>query len=497
MLELFAKQNKLLNIVIYSDDGFSGTSFNRPNIQKLLDDAAKDLISTIIVKDLSRFGRNYLETGIYLENYFPEKNIRFIAIDDGVDSLKGTNEFMPFRNIINEWYAKDISKKIKSAYRTKALKGEYTGTFAPYGYRKNPENKNKLIVHEETSIIVKLIFEMASLGKSPYLIAKHLTEKEIKTPRVKIIEEYNTYYSESVMEYPYYWKQITVRMILLNKAYLGHLVAQKSQAKSYKCRKIVARPKEEWVEVKNTHEPIIDETLFEIVHRQLSIKKNRKVYTNVNLFVGRIKCADCGRSLNINFARGHNKFSCSGYRSYGPRVCSIHYIKYEKLYEFVLNSINEKTNQIFSDSYFFINNMKIIFDENSNSKKQQKEKSILSAEERISEINSIIKKLYEDNYKGIISDESFVVLSGEYEAEQKKLKEQIIIDKKECILLTEKNDNSNRFLEAIEKYKNITELDENVISELIDKIVVYESDKSNGTRTQKIEIYYNFIGKIN
>ncbi|MDR1092851.1 MAG: recombinase family protein [Clostridiales bacterium] len=494
MLAQYAKQNNFQNTGYYADDGYSGTSFNRPDFQRLVGDVEKGLVGTVIVKDLSRLGREYLQTGIYLENFFPDNGVRFIAIDDNVDSAKGTNEFVPFRNIINEWYARDISKKNKSAYRTKALKGEFIGSYAPYGYKKNPEDRHKLIIHEETGPIVKTMFEMAAAGKSTYLIAKFLKGERIKIPRMKVIEEQNTWHSESVMRYPYDWQPITVRNILLNRVYIGHMVSQKSCSKSYKNRKLIARPKEEWVEVKNTHEPIVDEETFNLAQKELSIKRRARGDKMENLFVGRVKCADCGKSLNLSRAKSHTSFACATYVRHGKEACTMHHINYRDVYEAVLNSIRIKSEQIRSDTQFFFDGMRDVFCKNADIEKTQKEKSIARTERRIGEINAIIKKLYEDNCIGKISDERFMILGGEYEAEQKGLREQLIADKKEYAAIAEKSDNISKFVSIIEKYKDLQNLDETVVIELLDKVVVYEHEKANGKTIQKIDIYYNFIG---
>jgi len=494
MLENYAKQNGFAKGEFYADDGFSGTSFNRPEFQRLVADIENNLVDTVIVKDLSRLGRDYLRTGIYLEDFFPEHNVRFIAIDDNVDSEKGDNEFTPFKNIINEWYAKDVSKKVKGGYRTKALQGKFTGPYAPYGYHKSLEDKHKLVVDEATAPVVKKMFELAAQGKTPYMISKVLRTEKIKRPRVRIIEELNTYHSEEIMQMPYLWTQISVRKILQNRVYAGHMVSQKSSSKSYKNRKTVHKPQESWIHVINTHEALVTEETFEVVQKELSIKRREKKNIATNIFAGRIKCADCGKSLHINFGRKFPHLSCASYKRYGIEICSMHYMNYNKLYQAVLNSIREKASQICADEKFFLLGLKKSISNNADCEKRQLEKNIVKSERRIAEINTVIKKLYEDNVLDKISDERFSIMSCEYETEQAVLTEQVIVAKKQLKSITEKDNNIHKFVKAIEKYKDLQTLDEAIVIELIDKIVVHENKLIKDKKIQQVDIYFNFIG---
>lgn len=244
MLEQYAKQNQFSHTKLYIDDGYSGTSFKRPGFQELIKDIEKSKVSTIITKDLSRLGRDYLKTGYYLENYFPEHKVRFIAINDSVDSSKEHQEFTPFRNIMNEWYAKDISKKIKSAYHTKALEGKFTGPFAPYGYMKDPNNKHRLIVNPETGPIVKRIFELARQGLTTFKISMVLNKDKILKPRAQIIKDHGKYIIDKFVKNPYDWSGRTIYAILTNIEYLGHLVCNRNTSKSFKDRTLINVPKE-------------------------------------------------------------------------------------------------------------------------------------------------------------------------------------------------------------------------------------------------------------
>src|SRR5690554_4394867 len=349
MLEQYAKQNQFSHTKLYIDDGYSGTSFERPGFQELIKDIEKSKVSTIITKDLSRLGRDYLKTGYYLENYFPEHKVRFIAINDSVDSSKEHQEFTPFRNIMNEWYAKDISKKIKSAYHTKALEGKFTGPFAPYGYMKDPNNKHRLIVNPETGPIVKRIFELARQGLTTFKISMVLNKDKILKPRAQIIKDHGKYIIDKFVKNPYDWSGRTIYAILTNIEYLGHLVCNRNTSKSFKDRTLINVPKENWIIVKNTHEALIDEETFNAIQPMIAVKRKVVKETKTHqIFIGLVRCPDCGKTLSFSRREDRNSFgsySCSTYRKFGKTYCSMHYITYENLYKVILDDINKHLKQ--------------------------------------------------------------------------------------------------------------------------------------------------------
>jgi len=512
MLENYAKQNNIFNTAFYVDDGYSGTSFNRPDFSRLKVDIDSGLIGTIIVKDLSRFGRDYLQVGMYTEHYFPDNDIRFIAIDDNVDSDKGSNEFAPFRNIMNEWYARDVSKKVRAGIKIKSSQGKYMGSFAPYGYIKDPLDKHKLIPCDETAFVVKEMFELASTGMSMHHIAKHLREKKILTPKEWLAKTRGVF--KSLAMHPCGWYDSTVHNILINKVYAGHMVSQKSTNKSYKNRKRFVRDESEWIEVKNTHEAIVSEDLFVATQKIISVKKPYGKTDFVNLFSGKIFCADCGKPMHManrsKISVRKYSFTCSAYKRYGKEACSMHFVQYKTMCDIVLNSIREDIKSIAFDSEHYMVVLQKTLGKNADDKVQLLQKSIAKAEKRIMEIDTIIRKLYEDNALGKISDERFMSMSSGFDNEQQELKAHLIISKKELAIFNEQTDNISKFMSAINRYKDLTELNETIMIDLIDKIIVHEGVWQDGTNTQtltgkrepqghrvqKIEIYYNFIGNL-
>ncbi|NLE06422.1 MAG: recombinase family protein, partial [Crenarchaeota archaeon] len=458
MLEQYAKQNSFSHTKFYIDDGYSGTSFERPGFQELINDIEKGKVSTIITKDLSRLGRDYLKTGYYLENYFPEQRVRFIAVNDSVDSSKEHQEFTPFRNIMNEWYAKDISKKIRSAYHTKALEGKFTGPFAPYGYMKNPNNKHQLIIHPETGPVVQRIFELARSGLTTFKISMVLSKDKILKPRAQIIKDHGKYVMDKFVKHPFDWSSRSIHAILGNMEYLGHLVCNRNKSKSFKDRTLINVPKADWIIVKNTHEALIDEEIFNIIQPMITAKRtNIKETTTYQMFVGLLRCPDCGKTLS--FSRYNNRksfgaYACSTYRRFGKGYCTTHYISYEKLYHMILDDINKHLKHAKINEETVLKHMLA-----SNQVKHEKDlnryqKEILKFEKRVEDINTLIKKIYEDRMHEKISEERFIIFLKDYETEQTNIKENIEALRLQLSDYKDKKDDTEKFLSIIRKYKH-------------------------------------------
>lgn len=457
MLELFASQNHFQNTKLYIDDGYSGTTFERPGFQELISDIEKGLIQLIVTKDLSRLGRDYLKTGYYLENYFPNHKVRFIAINDSVDSSKEHQEFTPFRNIMNEWYAKDISKKIRSAYHTRALEGKFTGPFAPYGYMKDPNNKHKLIVNPETGPIVKKIFELAKSGLTTFKIAMGLKNESILKPRAQIIKDYGKYVTGNFVKYPHDWSNRTIYSMLTNMEYLGHLVSNKNRSKSFKDRTLINVDKADWIIVKNTHEALIDEETFNIIQLMIAVKRKAVKETKVNqIFIGLLRCPKCQKTLSFSRTQSRNSFgtfACSTYRKFGKKYCTMHYITYESLYQAVLNDINKHLVQANLNEQELLS---IIMKQYSTKQRNDLEgykKDLKKHKERFNEIDIIVQNLYEDKIKGSLNERRFIVMMKSYEEQQKELKLKIDHHEGEIETFNEKKDDTNRFMGIIRKYK--------------------------------------------
>ena len=499
ILSQYAKQNRIVNTEFYIDDGYSGTNYDRPDFKRLESDIEAGKVSTVITKDLSRLGRDYLKTGYYIEVLFLEYNVRYIAVHDGVDTLAGDNEFMPFKNIINEWYARDCSRKVKAGYRVKALSGEYTGPYAPYGYMKSPENKYKLIPHPYTADILKRIFKMAANGMSPLKIGAALRRDRILKPRAYTAQETGgKYTNEKDVKYPYDWSHKTIITIIQNQAYLGHLIFNKFTTKSFKSKKIVATNESEWIIAKNTHEPLVDEYTFEQAQK-VTVIKRRTSTGEPHIFAGLLRCPDCGKAMHYLKRTGRSysaSFACNTYSRYGREYCTMHYIRFEDLYAIVLNDIRQYAQMAKEHEQEFMETLSKTGSDTTKKQLAQLESKIPKAEKRLSEVGLIIKRLYEDNVTGKLTDERFCELSKGYEAESAELKAYVRELHETATSLRKANDNSRRFTALIKKYFDIEALDASMLNELISKIEIHEREVFNGERQQRIDVFYNFVDTL-
>lgn len=494
MLRYNAKENGFIIVGEYVDDGYSGTTFDRPDLNRMIKDAMEDPEpSGIMVKDMSRFGRNNAMFMYYVEEIFPNNDILFIALNDEVDTRFDENEMMPFKSIMNEYYARDTSKKIRSVKKTTALNGGFCGSFAPYGYRLDPQNKQKLLIDEETAPIVKRIFELSKQGNGIHQIARILCEDGILIPRAYKAMKNGTLETSTGFKFPTDWVAKNVKMILENQVYLGHMVSHKTQTKSFKNRKLVPVPKEDWIVVKNTHEPIIDEDTFELVQKFISVKKQPSKTKKPNIFVGLVKCPDCGRNMALSGrADGPRWVRCRTYTR-NTNLCTSHSISYNALQQIVMNDIQKHIKNMESLGDQFLEEMKELSEKGGNEKIRHLKQSLEVAEKRIEEIDNVIMKLFEQNALGKISDERFEKMSISYENEQSelKLKRNDLKDKIESE--EKKTKSTNQFLETIRKYENVTELNRSMLVELIDSIYVYQAEGTGQEKTQKVEINYRFL----
>ena len=469
MLRYYSKEKGFEIIDEYVDDGYSGTTFNRPDLNRMIEDAMEDTQpSGIMVKDMSRFGRNNAMFMYYVEEIFPNNDILFIALNDDVDTRYEDNEMMPFKSIMNEYYARDTSKKIRSVKKTTALSGGFCGSFAPYGYRVDPNNKRKLLIDPETAPIVKRIFEMSKQGNSVHQIARTLCEEKILIPRAYRAMKNGTLETSTGFRFPTDWVGKNVKMILENQVYLGHMVSHKTQTKSFKNRKLVAVPKEDWIVVKNTHEAIIDEETFELVQKFISVKKRPNKTGRPNMFVGLVKCPDCGRNMAFSNLNGREpRFRCRTYAR-NSNLCTTHAISYDALVKIVMDDIQKHIKNMETLGDQFIEEMRVLSESGGGKKIKQFKQELELAEKRIAEIDSIIIKLFEQNVAGKISDGRFEKMSVTYENEQRELEERRKALKEKIEAEDYKTKNTNQFLETIRKYENVTELNRSMLVELID-----------------------------
>ena len=501
ILETYAKQNGFTNLRWYTDDGFSGANFQRPGFQAMLADIEAGKVGTVIVKDMSRLGRNYLQVGMYTEMIFPQKGVRFIAINDGVDSAQGDNDFAPLRNIFNEWLVRDTSKKIKAVKRSKGMSGKPITSKPVYGYLMD-EDEN-FIIDEEAAPVVKQIYNLCLAGNGPTKIARMLTEQQIPTPGTL---EYRR--TGSTRRYhPGYeckWATNTVVHLLENREYTGCLVNFKTEKPSYKLKHSIENPPEKQAVFENHHEPIIDRETWERVQELRKQRKRPNRYDEVGLFSGILFCADCGSVMyQQRYQTDKRKQDCYICGSYKKRTadCTAHFIRTDLLTAGVLSNLRKVTSYAAKHEARF---MKLLIEQNEDGDRRRnaaKKKELEAAEKRIAELSAIFKRLYEDSVTGRISDERFTELSADYEAEQKELKERAARLREELSKAQEATANAEKFMNVVRRHTTIEELTPTLLREFVEKIVVHESVALDGKRRgklrrQEIEIYYSFVGKV-
>ena len=501
ILETYAKQNGFTNLRWYTDDGYSGANFQRPGFQAMLADIEAGKVGTVIVKDMSRLGRNYLQVGMYTEMIFPQKNVRFIAINDGVDSAQGENDFAPLRNIFNEWLVRDTSKKIKAVKRSKGMSGKPITSKPVYGYLMD-EDEN-FIIDEEAAPVVRQIYSLCLAGNGPTKIARMLTEQQIPTPGT--LEYRRTGHTHRYHPgYECKWATNTVVHILENREYTGCLVNFKTDKVSYKLKHSVENPPEKQAIFENHHEPIIDRETWERVQELRKQRKRPNRYDEVGLFSGILFCADCGSVMyQQRYQTDKRKQDCYICGSYKKRTrdCTAHFIRTDLLTAGVTENLRKITNYAAKHEARF---MKLLVEQNEDGGRRRnaaKKKELETAQKRISELSAIFKRLYEDSVTGRISDERFSELSADYEAEQKELKERAAGLQEELSKVQEATENAEKFMKVVRKHTSFEELTPTLLREFVEKIVIHESVALDGKRRgklrrQEIEIYYSFVGKV-
>lgn len=494
VLSKYAVDNGFSNPTFFIDDGVSGVTFDRPNFNRMIAEIEAGNVSTVIVKDMSRLGRDYLKVGYYTEIFFVERDVRYIAINDGVDSAKGDNDFTPFRNLFNDFYAKDTSKKVRAIKRAQGQAGEHLGK-PPYGYQHDPADKKKWIVDEEAAAVVKRIFDLCVAGNGPMRIAKILKADKVLTTRAYYAKKKG----KSLPENPYHWNENSVVGILERMDYCGHTVNFKSYSKSHKLKKRIPTPKEQQAIFRNTHEAIVEEAVFERVQELRANKRRPTKAERQGLFSGLVFCADCGSKLHFatckSFDGSQDHYRCANYKS-NTGSCTAHFIREETLRAIVLQRIFHVTALFYEDITAFMELIrKQRFDE-AEKEMKRKRREVEQAKQRIVELDRIFKRIYEDNINGTISHERFLKLSAEYEAEQMELTEKVKAEQKEVDTYEQNRNDFDSFASIIRKYVGITELTPTIVNEFIKKIVVHAPEKVNGKRYQKVDIVFNFAGEL-
>ena len=492
ILKRFADENGFRNPVYYVDDGVSGTTWEREGFKAMMADIKDGKVGTVITKDLSRLGRDYLKTGELIEMVFPDYDVRYIAINDGVDTFKSENELMAFKNIFNDWYARDTSKKIRAVFKAKGQSGKHLSN-PIYGYKHSETDKNLWLIDDEAAEVVRKIFHLCIDGYGPAQIARILTEQGIPTPTAYALSQGRDNGHKNAKLHR--WGNETIAHILEKAEYCGHTVNFRTHVKSYKNKKRVDNPKEDWLIFENTHEAIITQQEFDLVQELRKNKRRPTKHEEVNPFSGICYCADCGKKMYLcratSLTEDQEHLKCSTYSS-DKDACSAHFIRTVVLNEIVLNELNKLLVRVKEHEDEFVQAAMDNSVQKQSSELAKAKKALKQAEKRIIELDRLFTRLYEDNVSGKISDERFAVMSEGYENEQKILKASVTELTAYIETAEQKSADVTTFISVVQKYEHITELTPEIMHELIEKIVVHAPDKSSGHRTQEIEIHYRF-----
>lgn len=496
LINEYARKNRFKNLKFFVDDGYSGTTFDRPAFREMEKMIENGEIGTVIVKDMSRLGRNYLQVGMYTDIVFPENDVRFIAINDNVDSAVQTEfDMTPIRNFCNELYARDTAKKIKSTFKMKGESGKHLTTNLPFGYIKDKDDKDKWLIDEPAAIVVRKIFDLCANGFGPLQIAKRLRAEEVLIPTAYYAQRDGKLYERD----PFNWDQKTVSGILDRVEYLGHTVNFKTTSKNYKSKKRIQNPPEKQLIFKNTHPAIISDELFETVQKIREGKRRPTATGKISLLSGKVICADCKAKLHYCTTNGFEErqdfFTCANYRS-NMGSCSAHYIRNVTLCNMVFKHIKKMLVYVQQFEETFVRDQIERLDNAMTMSISKAKVDVVTLRRRDEDLNTLFKRLYEDMVSGRITAERFDMLAREYEQEQKELKVKIT----ELDDLIENGETQTKDLKQllvnVRKYTDPQELTAQMVNDLVDKIVVYAPDKSSGHRRQKIEIYYNAVGII-
>ena len=518
MLEDYAKANGFTNCVHFTDDGWSGGSFDRPSWKRMIEGIGKGEIAAVLVKDLSRVGRDYLQVGFYTEVMFREKGVRFVAITNGVDSDKReSSEFAPFLNIMNEWYVRDSSRKIKSVLRAKGMSGIRTNSIGIYGYKKDPNDKDHWIIDEEAAEVVRRIYRMAIEGKGPYEIARILATEKVERPSYYLAQRgMGNHQSNYNAADPYTWRGGTVADILSKQEYMGHTVNFRTYKESYKDKRVKMTPKEDLVIFENTQEAIIDKETWERVQTLRKTIRRTDSIGKANPLTGLMFCADCGAKMYNHRGKAGNardwagrpngkkrpdrdEYNCSRYdlgNQHYDKYCTTHLIRTAVVNELLLEAIKGVCDYALSSEAEFMAQVcsasEARQEKAARAIRQRKQRN----EKRTDELTRLIRKLYEDNVSGRLSDTIFEQMLSDFEAELSDLTEIISQDQQELERISRETINAEKFLSLVRKYTDFSELTPAMINEFVEKILVHQAQGKGASRTQEIEIFFNFVGKV-
>ena len=499
LLTKVAKEKGYTNLVHFLDDGISGVTMDRPGFNDMMEQLAAGKAAAVFVKDLSRLGRNYIEVGRLTEEFFPEHDIRLVAVSDNIDTAEGENELAPIRNLFNEWYARDISKKRRISNKIKGNAGEPMGP-PPYGYKKDPDDPKRWIVDEEAAQVVRRVFRMTLDGYGTEQIATIFSEEKILTPIAYWREKGVNRPGKSKLRGPYMWNSSTITHILSLQEYCGDILNFKTYSKSYKNKKRLANDRENWVIFQDVHEPIIERAVFEQVQQKRGkIRKRRTHEGERNMFSGLLVCADCGHNLHFHFNQGNpdiKYFNCSNYKGNRGTCTSTHYVRVDFLEQVVLGEIRRLTKfaSQFEDEF-----VKAVIGHSQQAEatdRKLKEKELKALQARDEELDGLFERIYEDNVSGKLSDDRFARMSRRYEEEQKELAEKIKALRAEIDKQNSQSMTTDMFISLVRKYTRARKLTPRMLNELIEKIEVFNAEKVDGVWEQRLRIHYNCVGVI-
>lgn len=508
-LEEYAQAQGFKNIRHFTDDGYSGTNFKRPGFQKMIAAIEAGEIDVVCVKDLSRFGRDYLKVGFYTEIMFPEKGVRFIAINNSVDSANPTeNDFTPFLNIMNEWYAKDTSNKIRAIFRSRMQDGKRCSGAIPYGYRRDPEDKNHLLIDEEAAKVVRRIYQMVIDGMGSQAIANQLTADNVLIPSAYLEQSEHGESRNHSYHDPCRWNCTAVSYILDKQEYMGHTVLGKTICENFKTKKRRKARPDELIIFENTHEPIIDAETWHLVQK-LRRRTRRKLANGSysHRLSGLVYCADCGKRLSYSSPQSQHRpdgktydadssFRCPTYKSmYGE--CTMHYIKSSTLDKLVDEAVRKIARYVLRNEQAFLEQVRVLTSADQKHTQSEDKKELVNIKKRIAELDNYIKRLYEGNASGKIPDRQFEKLMAQYDSEQQELEERVKEIEVSIHDIQQESENGQQFVRLVQKYRDLTEIDQTALNEFIDKVVVHEATGGRtADRSQQIDIYFNFIGQF-
>jgi len=499
LLEQFAEQNGFANPRHFSDDGHTGVDFDRPSWQEMMTEVEAGSVGVIIVKTLDRMGRNYLQTGLYRER-FREKGVRLISMQEGHDSDNGDDDLLPIRELMSEWYARDTSRKVKTVLHAKGRSGKHMTNAAVYGYKKSPDDKNLWLVDNEAAHIVRRIFEMTIDGKGAYQIARTFTDEKLLRPSAYIALRDG--YEIADPDDQYNWMGMTIKNILDRCEYMGDTVNFRSRKESFKSKKYLANPESEWQIFENTQEPIVSREMWETAQKCRVVKRRPTSTGEPNPLTGLVYCGDCGSRMWNHRGKFADKYpsqdsyACNQYSQYPPK-CTMHHISTANLRAIVLDAIRTVSDYVKGNEAEF---MRLVREESESQTAdgvKENKRKLARDKKRVAELDKLIKGLYEDKISGSLSAKRFEILSCEYEAEQETLEAEIAEIEASLAAFAEDTGKAERFIGIVRKYTDFSELTASMLNEYVERILVFEAEKINHRRKQRVEVHLNFIGRFN